>query len=237
MKVPSSSRRHAHAKNYKAAHTSPHQAAHSSSQRVAFARPYKPAHAISHRSAVATYRRPALASALSVAMVVGIMAGSSAGIAAAATPANTLNLKVLVIGGNGGALSDPTTAAWDAALTQEGVPYTEVDATGAVGSVTGLTVALPALSSGTTGFYNGVVIADSPADFASGVLTPLFAYEAQFGVNQVDGYTAPFYGQTLVAGGALDGSIGTLSAAGMAALPSLAGPSCSTPARTATPPP
>ena len=149
------------------------------------------------------------------------MAGSSAGIAAAATPANTLNLKVLVIGGVGGALNDPTTAAWDAALTQEGVPYTEVDASGTLGSEI---VGLPPLSSGTTGNYNGVVIADSPANFAAGALAPLFAYEAQFGVNQVDGYTAPFYGQTLVAGGALDGSIGTLSAAGMAALPSLAGP-------------
>ena len=154
-------------------------------------------------------------------MAVGIMAGSSAGIAAAATPANTLNLKVLVIGGVGGALNDPTTAAWDAALTQEGVPYTEVDASGTLGSET---VGLPPLSSGTTGNYNGVVIADSPANFAAAALAPLFAYEAQFGVNQVDGYTAPFYGETIVAGGVLDGSIGTLSAAGMAALPSLAGP-------------
>ncbi len=166
-------------------------------------------------------------------MVVGIVAGSSAGIAAAATHANTLDLKVLVVGGVGGAQNDPTTAAWDAALTQEGVPYTEVDASGTVGSET---VSLPTLSNGTTGNYNGIVIADSPANFSDAALAPLFAYEAQFGVNQVDGYTAPFYGETLVNGGVLDGSIGTLSAAGMAALPSLAGPSCSTRARTATPP-
>ena len=97
MKVPSLSRRPAHARN--------HKAGHSSSQMDAFARPQKPARAISERFAVSSYRRPALASALSVAMAVGIMAGSSAGIAAAATPANTLNLKVLVIGGVGGALS------------------------------------------------------------------------------------------------------------------------------------
>ena len=167
-------------------------------------------------------------------MAVGIMAGSSAGIASAATTTNTLNLKVLVVGGVGGAANDPTTAAWDAALTQEGVPYTEVDASGTSGAET---VSLPTLSSGATGNYNGVIIAGSPANFSAAALAPLFAYEAQFGVNQVDGYTAPFYGETIVAGGTLDGSIGTLSAAGMAALPSLAGPSCSTPARTATPPP
>ncbi len=101
------------------------------------------------------------------------------------------------------------------------MPYTEVDASGTLGSEI---VGLPPLSSGTTGNYNGVVIADSPANFAATALAPLFAYEAQFGVNQVDGYTAPFYGETIVNGGVLDGSIGTLSAAGMAALPSLAGP-------------
>ncbi len=198
MKVPSLSRRPAQVRNHRAGHSPSPKAAHA-----------------------ATYRRPALASALSVAMAVGIMAGSSAGIASAATTTNTLNLKVLVVGGVGGAANDPTTAAWDAALTQEGVPYTEVDASGTSGAET---VGLPPLSSGATGNYNGVIIAGSPANFSAAALAPLFAYEAQFGVNQVDGYTAPFYGETIVAGGTLDGSIGTLSAAGMAALPSLAGP-------------
>ena len=50
---------------------------------------------------------------------------------------------------------------------------------------------LPALSSGTTGNYNGVVIADSPADFAAGQLTALDSYESSFGVRQVDGYMFP----------------------------------------------
>ena len=215
MKVPSLSRRPAHARN--------HKAGHSSSQMDAFARPQKPARAISERFAVASYRRPALASALSVAMVVGIMAGSSAGIAAAATPANTLDLKVLVIGGVGGALNDPTTAAWDAALTQEGVPYTEVDASGALGSEI---VGLPTLSSGTTGFYNGVVIADSPANFGAGALSPLFSYEAQFGVNQIDGYMypSPTLGVTDATGGPQDGTTDTLTQAGLTAMPELNGP-------------
>ena len=43
--------------------------------------------------------------------------------------------------------------------------YTEVDATGPRRT---RTVTLPALSSGTTGYYNGVVVADSPAAFAAG---------------------------------------------------------------------
>ena len=211
MKVPSLSRRPAHARD--------HRAGHSSSQVRTVLTPYKPAHAKSgHASA---YRRPALASALSVAMAVGIVAGSSSGVAAAATPANTLDLKVLVVGGVGGALNDPTTAAWDAALTQEGVPYTEVDASGALGSET---VGLPAFSSGTTGITTVSSLPTRRLTSPPGALAPLFAYEAQFGVNQVDGYTAPFYGETIVAGGTLDGSIGTLSVAGMAALPSLAGP-------------
>ena len=226
MKVPSSSRRPVHAMHQKAGHTSPHKAAHASAERVAFARPYKPAHAISHRSTVATYRRPALASALSVAMAVGIMAGSSAGIASAAptTTPNTLNLKVLVVGSGA---SDPTTAAWESALTSEGVPYTEVDANTTAG-YGGWTVTLPALSSGSTGLYNGVIIADSPAAFSTTPtpqLSALFTYESTFGVNQIDGYTFPFYGETYVSGsgGALDGSTGMLTSAGIAALPSLKG--------------
>ena len=50
--------------------------------------------------------------------------------ATAATPP-TLDLKVLLIGSGS---TDPTTAAWEAALSSEGVPYTEVTAAGAVGA-------------------------------------------------------------------------------------------------------
>ena len=144
---------------------------------------------------------------------------ATAGPAAAATPP-TLDLKVLLIGSGA---SDPTTGAWEAALADEGVPYTEVTAAGAAPDET---VTLPALSSGTTGNFNGVVIADDPADFASGQLTALDAYESTFGVRQVDGYAfpTPTLGQTLVASGALDGTTGTLTAAGLTAFPELKGP-------------
>ena len=86
---------------------------------------------------------------------------------------------------------------------------------------------LPALSSGTTGNFNAVVIADSPAFFAAGQLDALDAYESSFGVRQVDGYMypSPALGVTVFAtSGLLDGTTGTLTAAGRAAFPELKGP-------------
>ncbi len=86
---------------------------------------------------------------------------------------------------------------------------------------------LPALSSGSTGNYNGVVIADSPTDYAAGQFTALDTYESTFGVRQVDGYMFPnpnlgvtFNGVS----GPLDGTTDTLTAAGLAAFPELKGP-------------
>jgi len=175
-----------------------------------------------------SFRRPRVAVAISIAMLAGSLAASSGTEAFAATP-NTLDLKVLLIGDGP---SDATTAAWASALNTEGVPYTEVDAAGAsstagTSTATGSwTLTLPALSSGTTGFYNGVVIADSPDNFASGQLSALDTYESTFVVNQVDGYMfpSPSLGATDVSGGALDGTTGTLTAAGLADFPELAGP-------------
>ena len=82
---------------------------------------------------------------------------------------------------------------------------------------------LPTLSSGTTGNFNGVVIADSPADFASGQLTALDTYESSFGVRQIDGYMFPSLGVTEASAGALDGTTATLTTAGLAAFPELKG--------------
>jgi hypothetical protein len=156
-----------------------------------------------------------------VLMVGGLAATAGAGVAAADTTPQTLNLKVLLIGEGS---SDPTTSAWASALSREGVPFDEVDASGAVPSET---VNLPPLSSGSTGNYNGVVIADSPTDYVAGQLSALDTYESTFGVRQVDGYMFPnpnlgitFNGSS----GALDGTTGTLTAAGQAAFPELKGP-------------
>ena len=103
------------------------------------------------------------------------------------------------------------------------MPYTLVTASGSAGSET---VSLPALSSGSTGNYNGVVIADSPADYASGALSALDTYESAFRVRQVDGYMypSPSLGVTETTGGPLDGTTGTLTSAGLSAFLELKGP-------------
>jgi hypothetical protein len=147
--------------------------------------------------------------------------------AASAAGAQTLNLKVLLIGEGPActdASADPTTCAWQAALDSQGVPYDEVKATGTVPNEQ---VNLPTLSSGDTGNYNGVVIADSPANYAPGQLTPLFNYESTFAVRQVDGYMfpSPDLGVTDVTSSSLNGTPpGTLTSDGLAAFPELKGP-------------
>jgi hypothetical protein len=153
-----------------------------------------------------------LATAATVALMSVVTVNASA-----ATP-QTLDLKVLLIGGEAG---DPTTAAWQSALTSQGVPFTSVTASGSYGSET---VTLPALSSGSTGDYNGVIFADSPAAFSASALTALDTYESTFHVRQIDGYSYPFLGETDATAGALDGTTGTLTSTALAQLPELKGP-------------
>ena len=75
---------------------------------------------------------------------------------AEAATGQTVDLRVLLIGGAGGAAADPPTAAWAAGLTSQGVAFKEVDATGGIPAET---VALPALtSSATHGLFNAVVL-------------------------------------------------------------------------------
>jgi len=167
-----------------------------------------------HRRKVTAWLASCLVAVLSAAGLV-----ATGGAASAASPP-VLDLKILLIGGGS---ADVTTAAWVAALNSEGVPYTEADATGAGPDET---LTLPTLSSGSTGSYNGVVIADSPTDFASGALSALDTYESAFGVRQVDGYLYPdpALGVTEATGGPLDGTTGTLTSAGLSAFPQLKGP-------------
>ena len=140
----------------------------------------------------------------------------------------TVDLRVLLIGGVGGAATDPTTGAWAAGLTSQGVAYKEVDAAGTIGSET---VTLGSLtSSATHGLYNGVVFAGKPADFAAGQLSALFTYESTFGVRQIDGNAFPTasLGLNFIAdadsGAAISSTTGTLTTAGLATFPALAGP-------------
>jgi Putative Ig domain len=161
-----------------------------------------------------------LAAIVALLLTAGVLAATAGRVAtaSAATP-STLDLQVLLIGGG---TTDPTTLAWESALNEEGVPFTLVQASGTAPDET---VTLPTLSSGSTGYYNGVVIADDPADFASGQLSALDSYEATFGVRQLDGYTYPtsVLGLTDATAGALDGTTGTLTTAGGDAFGELSG--------------
>ena len=141
---------------------------------------------------------------------------------AAAATAPQVDLRVLLIGD--AATQDSATAAWQSTLSSDGVAYTMATASG---SYSAETVSLPPLSSGSTGNFNGVVIADAPAGFAGGQLDALFTYESQFGVRQIDGsaYPSPALGQTAVAGAGqtLDNTTASLTPAGLAGLPGLKG--------------
>ncbi|MFI6056233.1 putative Ig domain-containing protein [Streptomyces violascens] len=152
-------------------------------------------------------------------MAFALTATAQAAAPAFADTAPQLDLKVLLIGGGQG---DPTTLAWQNALDTEGVAYSLVNSTGDVGSET---VSLPPLSSGTHGYFNGVVFADSPAWLSAGQLTALDSYESSFGVRQVDGYVYPSasVGLTAAGSGAMSGT-GQLTSSGLAALPELKGP-------------
>src|SRR5664280_859414 len=152
-----------------------------------------------------------------VATLVSVAARS----AAAAAPVQ-LNLNVLLIGTGS---SDPTTAAWQSALSSEGVAYTVATAAGTTYGTE--TVALPALTTGSVGNFNGVVFADSPAAFAAGQLSALDTYESTYRVRQIDGYTYPIPAQGITAvtsaSTTLDNTTATLTAAGLAGLPGLKG--------------
>jgi hypothetical protein len=163
------------------------------------------------------FRRSIVVLAMTSVLVATLGLAVPRSVGAAAPP--TLNLNVLLIGTGS---SDPTTAAWQSALSSEGVAYTSVTAAGASGSET---VALPALTTGSVGNFNGVVLADSPAGFAAGQLSALDTYESTYGVRQIDGYMypSPALGLTDVSSGALDGTTAQLTPAGLAALPALKG--------------
>ncbi|MGO9874514.1 MAG: fibronectin type III domain-containing protein [Acidimicrobiia bacterium] len=169
-----------------------------------------------------------MAAALLFGGVLAPVLAQSAQPALAVTAGDTVDLRVLLVGAPGGGASDPNTAAWAAGLSSQGVAYTEVDATGTLGS---LTVSLPALtSSATHGLFNGVVLAGKPADFAAGQLSALFSYESTFGIRQVDADFVP-NGTTGLnsvtdadSGAAISGTTATLTAAGLSTFASLNGP-------------
>jgi hypothetical protein len=141
--------------------------------------------------------------------------------AAQADSSAQVDLRVLLIGLSS---SDPVTQAWEAELTTEGVPYTLVLPQGS-------SLTLPALTDPDDpnhGLYDGVVLIPSTYQFSWGTLAPVWNYESQFGVRQIDGYVYPApalqgIGYDSSASENLSGTTTTLTAAGQAAFPALAG--------------
>jgi hypothetical protein len=165
-----------------------------------------------------------VAGAVCVLMLAGLV-----GVVASTTPAHAqsqqLDLRVLLIGQSGG---DPVTEAWQNELTSEGVAYTLVLAEGSPGSET---IDLPNLTDpndSSHGLYNGVVVIPSPYDFLSyDALLPVWQYESEFNVRQLDGYVYPnsaLNGLTPASSGDLSGETLNLTSAGLAAFPALQGP-------------
>ena len=84
----------------------------------------------------------ALVAALMGSGVASVLAQQASQSASALGTGQTVDLRVLLIGAPGGA-TDPTTSAWAAGLTTQGVAYKEMDGTGTLGSET---ISLPLAS-------------------------------------------------------------------------------------------
>ena len=165
---------------------------------------------------------------LTVAVVFGAAAIPALTPSATALSATqTVDLRVLLIG----TTSDPTTAAWETGLTNQGVAYKEVDGVGTLGSQT---ITVPTLtSSATHGLYNAVVVTGKPGDFVAHALDALSTYESTFGIRQLDSDFVPPAGGILglnppgadsSIGSGIVGTSPSLNTAGLAAFPALAGP-------------
>ena len=155
----------------------------------------------------------------------GLSRASGAG---ALTATQRLDLRALVVvTGNPGC--DYTVDALETAMTQEGVPYTEIDL-GDPGRpiVTGRFLSTTSPSGVKEGHFNAVFMTnDNPfASFclasadptAADEMTTLANYETTFGVRQVDSFTFPGASVGLTNGfeGSLDAIPATVTAAGLA---------------------
>ena len=167
------------------------------------------------------------ATALVAVACMVVVAGWTAGAPPAqAASGQSLDLRILLIGRPDG---DPVTKAWEAQLTSEGVAYTEVFAQGTPGAET---LSLPSLvdpGDANHGLYDGVVFVPSGEDFAWPwtPLVPVWSYEAEFHVRQINGYVYPnptLNGLNPISSGDQSGTTPTLTAAGLAAFPALRGP-------------
>lgn len=116
-----------------------------------------------------------------VVLVLGMLLPASAASAASAQQTTRLDLRVLVVDDG-----SPWSQAIASELSAEGVPFTDVP----LGVASRPTIDSAFLSSGDEGFYQAVVLPNEMGGSLSGAeLAALHAYEATFGVRQVDAYT------------------------------------------------
>jgi hypothetical protein len=151
------------------------------------------------------FGRALVASAL---LASGVGMSSVASVSAAAQPYR-VDLRVLVLDDG-----SETVGAIKAQMDFEGVPYTAVAITSAV-------INTAFLSSGNEAKFQAVVAPDyTLSGLDAGEVTTLRAYEAKFGVREVDTYNYPAAGigmNTPVFSGDLNGVTATVNAAGKAA--------------------
>jgi hypothetical protein len=101
---------------------------------------------------------------------------------AQAASGQRVNLRVLVV-----ANADPQPTAWATELGREGIPYTMVTV-GAAGRPT-VDAAFLEDSTGTTANFQAVILPNQAGGgLSADEMTALSAYEAKYGVRQVDGY-------------------------------------------------
>lgn len=152
------------------------------------------------------------------AAAVLLAGGLQSSLAHGATTAPRIDLTVLVISDGG-----PASAAIAAELKSQGTPYKLVDLNDAGRPVINAAFLSDSLNGQPRGKYQGIVLPnDNPFEAGSAEMAAIAAYEAAFGVRQVDAYTyaRPEVGLNYAADpgymGSLDGFEGQVSTAGLA---------------------
>ncbi|CAN3982031.1 hypothetical protein [Kitasatospora purpeofusca] len=151
------------------------------------------------------------------AAAVLLAGGLQSSLAHAATTTPRIDLTVLVISDGG-----PATAAIAAELKSQGTPYKLVDLNDAGRPVIDTAFLSDTLNGQPRGKYQGIVLPnDNPFTAGSAEMAAIAAYEAAFGVRQVDAYTyaRPDVGLNWAVNpgymGTLDGFQGQVTASGL----------------------
>jgi hypothetical protein len=153
--------------------------------------------------------------------------------ASAASAAQRIDMKVLLLGASG---TEPSFTGWQAQLRREGVPFDPLIATPGHAPITAATLSTALAGGIDEARYQAVIVATGglPRCDANGCVSALApeewaalsAFEQTFHVRQLTAYTFPGadYGlNSPTFGGPLDGAEPTLTAAGQAAFPYLQG--------------